>query len=164
MSEFTDYDINPLSCLGCGQKQDGALSTKDGKDRAPRDGDVAMCAACNQLAKYVEVDGKFTFRYLTDDELKDVLGNPHVQRVIAATMQARERHNKNHEKRRKLAEQGVPEDTVWDVLPCGCRIAVNDTTMEFFYEPCAPDCEFFQHTVRAAEEVGKPIDVRMIDE
>ena len=85
---YTDYDTPPIACPGCGRELNAALATSEGQS-GPSDGSIAVCAACGTISVYTTVDDKLGLRYPTDDEMKIILKDPHVTRVIAVTRLAR---------------------------------------------------------------------------
>lgn len=84
-----DFDVEPLRCPACGKEQDGALATTAHSD-APSEGSVGICMDCGDIAVYTVVNGKLALRGPSEDELLDMLRDPHIQKCIAAVRIVRE--------------------------------------------------------------------------
>lgn len=86
---LTDYTSEPLNCPGCGTEIDGHLATKEGSS-GPKDGGVSVCAYCATICIYTVTDDRLGLRYPTDDELHEILADPHIARVVALLRLVRE--------------------------------------------------------------------------
>lgn len=71
---MTKSTRHPLSaCLDCGEMLDTATEL-DG-EASPSPGDVTICLHCHHLMAYAD---DLTLRALTDDEMRDIAGDPRV--------------------------------------------------------------------------------------
>lgn len=65
----------PVSnCTACGHELDGATAIDD-NILAPKSGDVAICIHCGHL---MAMDDQLNLRNLTDEEMKEVAGDPRI--------------------------------------------------------------------------------------
>lgn len=77
-----DGDSEPLTCPGCAAEIDGHLATKEDQP-APAAGGVSVCGLCATILVYTVTDDTLGLRYPTDDELLEILADPHVVEVVA---------------------------------------------------------------------------------
>ena len=46
-----------------------------------------------------------------------------------------------------------------EVLPCGCEMATGVDwagNEAFLFQPCRPDCEYYQYVLEQSKEMGQP--------
>lgn len=60
-------EIDPLSCLGCGETLDAATCIEN-QDATPQEGDASICLYCGHL----QIFDNNKFRNPTDEDLEDM--------------------------------------------------------------------------------------------
>ena len=73
--------IRESNCLSCGYLLDAATPVEI--DHPPSSGDVTICIACGHIMAFGD---ELELRELTNEEIKDIAGNP----VVLAIQKARE--------------------------------------------------------------------------
>ena len=68
-------------CTACGCKLDGAAAIGQEGSVKPTAGDVTVCMECGHIMAYAD---SRTLRNLTDDEIKDVAGDPNILAIQRA--------------------------------------------------------------------------------
>jgi hypothetical protein len=66
-------------CVSCGKTLDAA-TLPEGED-APSPGDISLCLYCGHLMAYAD---DLELRNLTDEEMHEVAGDPHILRMQRA--------------------------------------------------------------------------------
>lgn len=77
-----DHKVNPMRCPACDAELNGAFNTET--DRRPRPGDRTFCLDCRAILLFDGDEKALTLRRPTDDEERELLADPRIQRIAAA--------------------------------------------------------------------------------